>query len=193
MKMIIASNNAHKVEELRALLGAQLELVTLKEAGIEEELPETSGTIPGNAKQKAARVFELTGMPCFADDSGLEIESLGGRPGVDSAYYAGPERDSDKNMDRVLLELEGSQNRIGRFITVIAFTDGNLMHEFLGEVKGTIAKNKSGIGGFGYDPIFIPEGYNTSFAELDPQVKNQISHRAMAANQFADFLKQVTS
>jgi XTP/dITP diphosphohydrolase len=189
MELVFATNNAHKLEEVRAILQNQFQLRSLADIGFSEGLPETTGTIPGNALQKAKTLFERTGRPCFADDTGLLVEALNNRPGVDTAHYAGPERDSVKNMQRVLSELEGQQNRSARFITVIAYVDGQQECVFEGEVKGAIAQQLTGDGGFGYDPIFIPETYDQSFAELPASVKNEISHRARATALFVNWLQ----
>jgi len=190
MELVFATNNAHKLEEVRAILGERITLKSLSDIEFSADLPETTGTIPGNALQKARTVFEHTGLPCFADDTGLEIEALDGNPGVDSAHFAGPERDAQANMNLVLQQLSGIANRNARFLTVIAYVcqEGEFLFE--GEVKGLIALHPAGSGGFGYDPIFIPEGYSESFAHLDASVKNQISHRARATAVFASWLIQ---
>jgi len=191
MKLVFASNNQHKLDEIKALIGNSVELLSLNDIGFTEELPETTGTIVGNAIQKAKELFERTGLPCFADDSGLEVEALGGAPGVDSAYYAGPERDSVANYTRLLHELRIHADRSARFVTVISLVLPSGTYNFEGEIKGTIADVSHGNGGFGYDPVFIPEGYDQTFAELPLSDKNEISHRARAVKQMADFLESL--
>jgi XTP/dITP diphosphohydrolase len=190
MNLVFATNNAHKLEEVRAILHNRLNILTLKDIGFVKELPETTGTITGNAIQKAQTLFNETGFACFADDTGLEIDALDGNPGVDTAHYAGPERDSIKNMNRVLSEMDGVEERSARFITGIAFVNENGVQTFEGEVKGKIALAISGHGGFGYDPIFIPEGFVQTFAELPQSIKNEISHRARATALFANWINQ---
>lgn len=186
--IVIATNNAHKIKEIHEILAGSFAVKGLKEIGCTEELPETTGTIPGNAVQKAQYVQQHYGVDCFADDSGLEIDALNGAPGVDTAHYAGPERDADANMNLVLQQLEGREDRSARFRTVIALIFDGALHTFEGIVEGRIAMQKSGADGFGYDPIFIPEGYTETFAELPSEVKNTISHRARAVTQLKTFL-----
>ena len=190
MDLVFATNNAHKLEEVRAILHNQLHIKTLSDISYNSELPETTGTIPGNAIQKAQTLFNETGFACFADDTGLEINALDGNPGVDTAYYAGPERDAVKNINRVLSEMDGVVERSARFITGIAFVYENGVQTFEGEVKGKIAQAISGLGGFGYDPIFIPEGFDRTFAEIPQSIKNEISHRARATALFANWINQ---
>jgi XTP/dITP diphosphohydrolase len=192
MNLVFATNNAHKLEEVRMILHNLLQIKTLSDISFNSELPETTGTITGNAIQKAQTLFNETGFTCFADDTGLEIDALDGNPGVDTANYAGPERDSIKNMNRVLSEMDGVEDRSARFITVIAFVNENGVQTFEGEVKGKIAQAISGQGGFGYDPIFIPEGFDHTFAELPQSIKNEISHRARATALFAKWMNQNT-
>jgi len=190
MELVFATNNAHKLEEVRAILHNRLNILSLKDIGFVKELPETTGTITGNAIQKAQTLFNETGFACFADDTGLEIDALDGKPGVDTAHYAGLERDSINNMNRVLSEMDGVEERSARFITVIAFVNENGVQTFEGEVKGKIAQAISGLGGFGYDPIFIPEGFDRTFAEIPQSIKNEISHRARATSLFANWINQ---
>ena len=190
MDLVFATNNAHKLEEVRAILHNRLNILSLKDIGFVKELPETTGTITGNAIQKAQTLFNETGFACFADDTGLEINALDGNPGVDTAHYAGLERDSIKNMNRVLSEMDGVEERSSRFITVIAFVNMDGVQTFEGEVKGKIAHAISGLGGFGYDPIFIPEGFDRTFAEIPQSIKNEISHRARATALFANWINQ---
>ena len=182
--LVFATANPHKVEEVRAKLGADspLQLLSLSDIGCTKELPETTGTIPGNALQKARYVRDHYRRDCFAEDSGLEVDALGGRPGVDTAHYAGT-RDNDANMDKVLAELsdvKAAEGRRARFRAVIALCLGGEEHTFEGTVEGHIAFAKTGDGGFGYDPIFIPDGHRHTFAELGDEVKTEISHRARA-------------
>ena len=190
MNLVFATNNAHKLEEVRAILNNQLYIKTLSDINYHSELPETTGTITGNAIQKAQTLFNETGFACFADDTGLEIDTLGGNPGVDTAHYGGLERDAVKNMNRVLSEMDGVEERSARFITVIAFVNENGIQTFEGEVKGKIAQAIFGHGGFGYDPIFIPEGFDRTFAEIPQSIKNEISHRARATALFANWINQ---
>ena len=190
MNLVFATNNAHKLDEVQTILHNRLNILSLKDIEFVKELPETTGSITGNAIQKAQALFNETGFACFADDTGLEIDALDGNPGVDTAHYAGPERDSIKNMNRVLSEMDGVEVRSARFITVIAFVNENCVQTFEGEVKGKIALAISGQGGFGYDPIFIPEGFDQTFAELPQTIKNEISHRARATALFANWTNQ---
>jgi XTP/dITP diphosphohydrolase len=192
MNLVFATNNAHKLEEVQTILHNRLNILSLKDIEFVKELPETTGTITGNAIQKAQTLFNETGLACFADDTGLEIHALNGNPGVDTAHYAGPERDAAKNMSRVLSEMNGVEERSARFITVIAFVNKDGVQTFEGEVKGKIALSISGLGGFGYDPIFIPEGFDLTFAEIPQSIKNEISHRARATALFANWLNQNT-
>lgn len=188
MELVFATNNAHKLSEVQAILGDHVVLRSLSDIGFSGDLPETSGTIPGNALQKAEALYALTGRDCFADDSGLEIAALVGRPGVDSAHYSG-QRDSVANMDKVLREMKDASDRSARFVTVIVLVIGGVSHLFEGEVHGKILRERAGTGGFGYDPIFVPEGYDRSFAALAPEEKNRISHRAEALRKMVGFLK----
>lgn len=190
MELVFATNNAHKLDEVRTILHNRLNILSLKDIAFAKELPETTGTIIGNAIQKAQTLFNETGLACFADDTGLEIHELDGKPGVDTAHFAGIERDSIKNMNRVLNEMDGVVERSARFITVIAFVNENGVQTFEGEVKGKIANAISGLGGFGYDPIFIPEGFDRTFAEIPQNIKNEISHRARATTLFANWINQ---
>lgn len=189
MRLLLATNNRHKINEIRNILPESYVLLTLNEAGVQEELPETAATIEGNARQKALRAWELTGCECIADDSGLEVDALNGRPGVDSAYFAGEPRNDHRNMMYLLDQLEGVRQRNARFRTVIAYVREGEVFTFEGTVEGEIANRMTGGGGFGYDPVFIPGGYDRTFAELDPALKNSISHRAVALNKLHAFLK----
>jgi XTP/dITP diphosphohydrolase len=192
MRLCFASNNAHKLDEIRPLLPAGLELLSLADIGCHEELPETQPTLEGNALQKAQYVFEHYGVGCFADDTGLEVAALGGEPGVYSARYAGPQREAADNVAKLLRELGSQPDRSARFRTVVALVRGEGdVHEFSGEVAGTIALVPSGQGGFGYDPVFVPsEGDGRSFAEMTLAEKNGISHRARAVAGLVKFLNQ---
>lgn len=189
-KIIFATANKHKIEEVQSLAGQDFALLSMAEAGINEDIPETSETLEGNAMQKAEYVFARTQSPCFADDTGLEIEALNGEPGVRSARYAGEQKDSQANMALVLSKLKDQKNRKARFRTVIAYIDANgHKHLFEGIVNGRIDFSGHGNEGFGYDPIFIPDGYEISFAEMPLSEKNSLSHRARAMRKFIEYLK----
>lgn len=188
MKLVFATNNAHKLEEIREMAGGQYEIVSLKEIGCQEEIPEEQDTLEGNALQKARFVKERYGADCFADDTGLEIAALGGEPGVRSARYAGEGHDSEANMRKVLAKMEGVDDRQARFRTVIALILDGEEHLFEGEVRGEILREKHGAEGFGYDPIFRPEGFAESFAEMSLDAKNAISHRGRATRALIRFL-----
>lgn len=188
-KIVLATNNMHKIEEIRPLL-PKIELLTLKEAGIEVDIPETAETFVQNALLKAKGIFNLCGLPCIADDSGLEITALNNRPGVHSAYYSGS-RDSKENIQKVLQELQGETNRKARFKTVIVYYDANSFRYFEGITYGHIAHEPMGIEGFGYDPIFMPDGSDKTYAQMSLEEKNKISHRAKAIKKLVDFFEQV--
>lgn len=189
-KLVFATNNAHKLEEISAILGDKVEILSLKDIHCQVDIPETADTLKGNSLLKAQYIREHYGMDCFADDTGLEVEALNGAPGVYSARYAGGEgHDSEANMKRLLKELEEKENRKARFRTVIALILNGEVHQFEGTVEGHILREKRGSSGFGYDPVFVPEGYTESFAELGEEIKNQISHRARAVQKLAEFLK----
>ena len=193
--LVFASNNAHKLEEIRFILGGRFDVKSLKDIGCEVEIPETGATFRENALQKAQYVKEHFGLDCFADDSGLEVEALGGEPGVYSARYAAKngvavhDNKDDVNMDVLLGKLVGEENRKARFCTCVALVYEGETHYFDGTVEGRIITEKRGKGGFGYDPIFVPDGYEQTFAELGNEVKNGISHRARAVAKLAKFLK----
>ena len=190
-KIVFATNNKHKLDEIRKILGENFEIVSLKEIGCDIDIPETGNTLEVNALQKAEYVREHYGIDCFADDTGLEVDALNGQPGVHSARYAeGTDHDSNANMNKLLKELGNNNNRKARFRTVIALFLNGETHLFEGIVNGHIAYEKHGTEGFGYDPIFVPEGYEQSFAELGMDIKNHISHRARAVKKLADFLLQ---
>lgn len=187
-KMVVATNNAHKLKEIAAILGQEIELLSLKDIQCFADIPETADTLEGNARQKAMYIYENYGMDCFADDTGLEVEALGGAPGVFSARYAGEGHDSEANMQKLLKELAGKENRKAQFRTVICLIRNGKEHLFEGIVKGEIIQEKRGGEGFGYDPIFVPEGYELTFSELGDDVKNTISHRARAVEKLCQFL-----
>src|SRR5574344_1867065 len=189
MKIVFATNNKNKLREIREILGPDFEIVSLSEIGCHEDIPETGDTLEENALQKAQFVCDRYNIGCFADDTGLEVEALGGEPGVHSARYAeGTDHDSEANMAKLLLRLGKNNNRRAQFRTVIALimNEGNIIKEFEGRVEGSIATEKHGTEGFGYDPLFVPEGYNESFAQLGEEIKNGISHRARAVKKLAD-------
>jgi XTP/dITP diphosphohydrolase len=188
-KLVVATNNAHKLEEISAILGDEMELLSLKDIGCEADIPETADTLEGNARQKARYIYENYQLDCFADDTGLEVEALDGAPGVFSARYAGNGHDSEANMQKLLRELEGNQNRKAQFRTAICLMMGGEEYLFEGIVKGEIIEEKRGSAGFGYDPIFVPEGFDKTFAELGNEVKNTVSHRALAVEKLCRFLK----
>lgn len=189
-KFIFATNNKHKVEEVRAALGGMVQIVTLAEAGLSGEIPETADTLQGNALQKAQWVWERTGMDCFADDTGLEVDALGGAPGVYSARYAGEHCSFDDNIDKLLAALDGQNNRRADFRTVICLIEDGEPKYFEGRVDGQILTERHSNGeGFGYDPIFMPDRFALSFAEMPLDVKNTISHRGLAVQKLVEYLK----
>ena len=188
MKLVFATNNPNKLSELQALVPQGIEILSLKEINCNEQLPETNPTLEGNALQKAQYVFQNYGFNCFADDTGLEIESLGGAPGVYSARYAGEDCKAEDNMQKVLSKLENEDNRNAKFRTVIALIIKGEENLFEGECNGVITKTKSGVQGFGYDPIFTPEGYEITFAEMTKIEKGAISHRGKAVEKLVGFL-----
>ncbi len=193
MKIVFATNNKHKLSEIRDILGNEIEVLSLDEIDCHADIPETSDTLEGNALQKAHYVYDNYHISCFADDTGLEVDALGGEPGIYSARYAGNNHDSEANMTKLLAKLGDNKNRKARFRTVIALIlDGKNVEEkiFEGIVEGSIIKERRGGEGFGYDPIFQPEGYNHTFAELGSDIKNKISHRARATAKLVDELKQ---
>lgn len=188
MELVFASNNQHKVNEIQAMIGHAIKLRSLKDIDCTEEIPETGRTFEENAGQKSWFVYEKFGLNCFADDSGLEIDALGGEPGVDSAHYSGS-RDFEQNIQLVLDKLGDSEQRTARFKTVISLIIDGEEFLFEGSVEGKITRGRSGSEGFGYDPIFKPEGYDISFAEMSANEKNRISHRAKATEKLISFLK----
>ena len=189
-KLIFATNNKHKVDEVRAALDGMVQIVTLAEAGLSGEIPETADTLQGNALQKAQWVWERTGMDCFADDAGLEVDALGGAPGVYSARYAGEHCSFDDNINKLLAALEGRTDRRADFRTVICLIEGGEPKYFEGRVDGQILTERHSNGeGFGYDPVFMPDRFALSFAEMPLDVKNRISHRGLAVQKLAEYLK----
>lgn len=188
MKIIFATNNHNKTREICHLLGSHFELMTLSEAGIYDDIPEDEPTLSGNAMHKARYVFERTRSAVFADDTGLEVDSLGGLPGVKSARFAGDAKNSDANIEKLLGMLDGKQNRKARFRTVIALIIDGKEHSFEGTVEGEIIKEKRGSEGFGYDPVFVPEGGSQTFAEMTLDEKSRLSHRARAFAKLKEFL-----
>jgi len=199
MKIVFATNNQHKLQEIRHILGDSIEVLSLRDIGCDADIPETGTTLEENARQKAEYIWQHYHCDVFADDTGLEVDALNGAPGVYSARYAGEGHDSEANMARLLRELGDNNNRRARFRTVIALiqkkdvcpcgcTSIKQEHLFEGIVEGEITREKSGVGGFGYDPIFRPDGYDKTFAELGEEIKNQISHRARATQKLADYL-----
>ena len=187
-KIVFATNNAHKLEEVAAILGDAYELLSLREIGCDDDIPETADTFAGNAMLKAQYIKEHYGYDCFADDSGLEVDALDGAPGVYSARYSGG--GSEANIDKLLDNLTGKSERSAQFRTVIALLLGEDTQLFEGIVRGTIIEERRGDEGFGYDPIFVPDGYSQTFAQLGSEVKNRISHRAKAVEQLAQYLNK---
>ncbi len=191
-KIVFATNNANKLKEVQAMLPESIEILSLKDISCLEDIPETSETIEGNSILKADYVSKNYSFDCFADDTGLEIESLNGEPGVYSARYAGEPADSERNMDKVLANLQGKENRKAHFKTVVCLNLNGKQHLFEGICKGTILEERKGGKGFGYDPIFQPEGYTKSFAEMTLEEKAEISHRGIAVRKLITFLNQIS-
>lgn len=192
MQLCFATNNAHKLKELQQMVGPGIKLLSLKDIGCTEEIPETGNTLRDNAWQKANYVKTKYGIDCFADDTGLEVDHLGGAPGVYSARYAG-DANSEKNVKLLLTNLTGEKNRLAQFRTVIALLINNEPPKYFeGVVKGEITENRRGNSGFGYDPVFIPTGFRHTFAEMTAEEKNRISHRALAVQKLVNFLKNLT-
>ena len=189
MKLVFATNNKHKLEEMRAILGGKVELLSLADIDCHDDIPETADTLEGNALIKARHIYEKYALACFADDTGLEVDALGGAPGVYSARYAGENNDSEANMQKLLANLDGASDRRAQFRTVIALIIDGEERLFDGIVRGAIATERKGGAGFGYDPVFVPEGYETSFAEMGAEQKNAISHRSRAASALNDYLQ----
>ena len=191
MTIVFATNNPNKIKEVQALVPSHIKLVSLKEIGCLEDIPETQDTIEGNAVQKANYIKEHYGVDCFADDTGLEVEALDDAPGVFSARYAGPDRNADDNMNLLLSELKSVENRSARFKTVIALYLKEELITFEGICEGEILNEKSGVKGFGYDPIFKPKNASCSFAEMNSEEKNIISHRGIAIQELVQFLNSL--
>jgi len=188
MQLVFASNNLNKIKEIQSILKGSISLLSLSDIGCHEEIPETADTIEGNAILKANYVTEKYGYDCFADDTGLEVTALDGAPGVYSARYAGEQKNADDNMNKLLEALKDQADRSAQFKTVIALNIKGIQHLFTGIAKGEITFDKTGNHGFGYDPVFLPENYTETFAELSSEIKNKISHRAKATQQLIDFL-----
>jgi XTP/dITP diphosphohydrolase len=188
-RLTLATNNRHKLEEVRAVIGNRIELLTLSDIGCEEELAEEQETLEGNSLQKAEYVFRKYKVNCFADDTGLEVKSLNGAPGVYSARYAGLQRNADDNINLLLKNMIGAVNREAQFRTVITLVVETGVHQFEGIVKGEIINERRGVKGFGYDPVFLPDGFKKTLAEMTMEEKNKISHRAKAMQKLVDFLK----
>ena len=201
MKIVFATNNAHKLSEIRQILGFDIEILSLADIGCHDDIPETADTLEGNALQKAQYVYDHYHLSCFADDTGLEVDALGGEPGIYSARYAGDGHDSEANMQKLLQKLGENNNRKARFRTVIALIEKEEDEKvtepsektsfFEGIVEGQIIREKRGQEGFGYDPIFQPDGYDETFAQLGLEIKNRISHRARAVEKLAKYLLKI--
>ena len=191
MKIVFVTNNQHKLDEIKNILGQEFNIVSLNDIGCHDDIPETGDTLEENASQKSNYIASRYALDCFADDTGLEVDALGGQPGVHSARYAEEtDHDSQANMAKLLDKLGNNNNRKARFRTVISLIVHGKEHRFEGIVEGRIAHQPSGVRGFGHDPVFIPDGYDKSFAELGDEVKNQISHRARAVRKLAEHIKQ---
>lgn len=190
MKLVFASNNKNKIQEIQALVPKNIQIVSLEDIGCTEDIPETADTIEGNAILKANYVTEKYGYNCFADDTGLEVDALNGAPGVYSARYAGEQKDANDNMDKLLTELEDKSNRKANFKTVIALNLNGKQNLFTGIINGKIIEEKIGTNGFGYDPIFVADGYEKTFAELTMEEKSTISHRGIAVKELILFLQK---
>lgn len=190
MQLLFATNNKNKIKEIASHISTKINLIGLEDIGCKDELPETQNTLEGNAMQKARYVHHKYNVNCFSDDTGLEVEALNGEPGVYSARYAGEQKSADDNMDKLLRQMQGVSNRKAKFRTVIALILDNKEYLFEGIINGVINSKKQGDKGFGYDPIFIPEGSEKTFAEMNLEEKNKISHRALAVNKLVNFLKR---
>lgn len=191
MKIVFATNNAHKLGEVAQVVGDKFELVTLRECGITEDIPENEPTLEGNALAKARYVYSRTGLNCFADDTGLEVDALNGEPGVRSARYATDGHDDEANKCLLLERMQGVENRAAQFRTAVALIIDGKEYLFEGIVRGNIATKEHGEGGFGYDPLFFPEGGEKTFAEMSAEAKNEISHRGRAVRKLAEFLQNI--
>jgi XTP/dITP diphosphohydrolase len=193
MDIVFATNNKHKLQEVKHIVGDDFNIISLNELECFDDIPETENTLEGNALLKARYIHDRFHCNCFADDTGLEIEALDGKPGVFSARYAGEHCSFEDNINKILLELEGKTNRKAKFRTVIALIINDKEYLFEGNIKGEIIENKKGISGFGYDPVFIPEGYSETFAEMGDHLKNTISHRALATQKLTEFLQLINN
>jgi XTP/dITP diphosphohydrolase len=191
IKLVFATNNQHKLNELSKIAGEKFHLLSLKDINCFDDIPETADTLEGNSALKAHFIWEKYGMNCFADDTGLEIDALNGQPGVYSARYAGEEQNPEANLSKVLDELKGNNNRKARFRTVICLILDGKEYFFEGIVNGSLLSERHGKEGFGYDPIFVPEGYDQTFAEMDMELKNRISHRGLATERLLKYLKSI--
>lgn len=190
-KLVFATNNAHKLEEIRAILGDKVEILSLNDIDCHADIPETADTLQGNAALKAQYIYDNYGLDCFADDTGLEVEALNGAPGIYSARYAGGEgHDSEANMKKLLSEMQDKDNRKARFRTVICLIEDGKENFFEGIVNGSIIRERKGGAGFGYDPVFMPDGYSETFAEMGNDEKNKISHRARAVQKLCEYLNK---
>ena len=189
-KLVFATNNKHKLDEVRAILEPEFSIVSLAELNCTEDIPETADTLDGNALIKAQYIHDKFGLDCFADDTGLEVDALNGEPGVYSARYAGEDHNAQNNMCKVLAMLGENKNRSAKFRTVIALIQGDQTTYFEGRINGNITVQPRGASGFGYDPIFVPENYVSTFAQLSAEEKNQISHRALAVKKLVNYLQQ---
>ena len=187
-QLVFATNNVHKLDEIRAILNGKVEVLSLSDIDCHADIPETADTLEGNARLKAEFIYRKYGLDCFADDTGLEVEALNGEPGVFSARYAGEGHDSQANMRKLLSEMSGKENRNAQFRTAICLIEGGKESIFEGIVKGRIIDEKRGADGFGYDPVFVPEGYSETFAEMGEEEKNRISHRARAVQKLCAYL-----
>ena len=188
-EIVFSTNNVNKLSEMRAIIGDKYKILSLKDIGCDEDIPETAVTLEGNAEIKARYVKDKYGYDCFADDTGLEVEALGGAPGVYSARYAGNEHDSEKNMNLLMHNMQGKSNRKARFRTVIALIIGDKLDLFEGIVTGNITNEACGLNGFGYDPVFQPDGYEETFAMMNSECKNSISHRGLATKKLINYLE----
>jgi len=188
IKLIFATNNRHKVEEIQSAIGSALEVISLRQAGIDIDIPEPHNTLEANATEKSSTIHRLTGMNCFSEDTGLEVDALNGEPGVKSARYAGEDKAFEQNVEKLLHNLGSNPDRRARFRTVISLILDDKEHRFEGVCEGSILREPAGNGGFGYDPVFVPDGANRSFAEMTLEEKNQYSHRRKAADQLVAFL-----
>lgn len=190
-KIVFATNNTHKLEELRNILAGRYQVLGLSDIGFYDEIPETGHTLAENATQKSKHIFDRFQVDCFSDDTGLEVDALDGRPGVYSARYAGENSSYEQNVDKLLIELKHSENRTARFKTVISLIIEGKEYQFEGRAEGVITKERHGNKGFGYDPVFIPDGYTQTFAEMSAELKNKISHRGKAVAKLTRFLNDL--